>query len=186
MVSSAKVSHYLSDSYDTAWLHSQAKTEQQLTLSSCDSINTAFSDHCTVPMCHGKATIQILERPLVKSPPNPPQRPTCTKRRDKDNEWLGRLALGFIGQANSLWCETPFWWWAVWGRCCIASHSLHSGDPEGDRKRWTRHININNLSLSGTPLVGLLVRGHRGSRSFGVLRCCGTLAEHRVTFILRV
>lgn len=35
------------------------------------------------------------------------------------------------GQDNSLWCETPFWWWVVWGRCCTTFHSLHSGDPGG-------------------------------------------------------
>lgn len=147
-----------------------------------------WSLHCSNESwrsCHTGSSETISTKPS-----QPPQRPTCTKRREKDNEWRGRLVLGFIGQANSLWCETPFWWWAVWGRCCKASHSLHSGDPGGGTERgewdtlrekqdtWSKVEN--NLFLSGKPLVDFLVRGHRGNRSFDVLRHCGTLAEQRV------
>lgn len=36
---------------------------------------------------------------------------------------------------DSLWRETPFWWWAVWGRCCTTFRSLHSGDPAERRDK---------------------------------------------------
>lgn len=110
----------------------------------------------------------------MKLVPPPPRRHTCTKRRvwDKDNEWWGRLALGFIGQDDSLWCGTPFWWWAVWGRCCTASHSLHSGDPGGGQKAGeVRHDQRLNILFSPPGrLAGLLVKVHWESKLFGVLR----------------
>lgn len=77
--------------------------------------------------------------------------------------------LGFIGHANSLWCETPFWWWSVWGRCCRASRSLHLGDPVGTRgwiTKGDKHLETCPRVETLPPIFGLQFGCLKNTRKF--------------------